>query len=191
MEEWRDIKNFPGYQISNRGNIRSFYKAKGYGGGFSISNDSCPKVLSTTKINQGGHLRVYLYKNGKKHGMLVHRLVAEAFVDNPNSYPIVRHMNDNPEDNRANNLKWGTQRDNVRDACSRSRMNYKGLNAYNNKRKTPIRALNIKTNTEMYFDSQNEASRKTGISQGNVWNHLQNGIPIKNYIFKYLEKEIV
>lgn len=45
----------------------------------------------------------------------LHRLVAMAYIPNPNNYPIVRHLNDNPLDNRLANLAWGTQKDNVKD----------------------------------------------------------------------------
>lgn len=46
----------------------------------------------------------------------LHRLVAMAYIPNPNNYPIVRHLNDNPLDNRLANLAWGTQKDNVKDS---------------------------------------------------------------------------
>jgi hypothetical protein len=52
----------------------------------------------------------------------VHRLVADAFLPNPNKLPIVMHLNDNPFDNRVENLKWGTQKDNIQDAIKKNRL---------------------------------------------------------------------
>lgn len=54
----------------------------------------------------------------------LHRLVAMAYIPNPNNYPIVRHLNDNPLDNRLANLAWGTQKDNVKDSIKNNSFHF-------------------------------------------------------------------
>lgn len=189
MEKWKDVDEFPGYQVSNHGRVRSFYKGNGYGGGFSYDLNNSPRLLNTTKVGPGGHLRVFLYKDKKRTPILVHRLVAGAFVPNPNNHPVVRHVNDDPTDNHAKNLKWGTQRDNVHDCMRGHGMNYDGMRAYNERRKTPVQAYNLETREAYHFSSQSEAARSLGMPQWNVWQSLQTGAPTKGYIFEIEEGE--
>lgn len=102
-ERWKRIKGYDSYEVSDRGRIKSnVYKE--------------PRILKTW-TNQHGHQYVGITDNrGNKKKVLVHRMVAETFIDNPNNYPIVRHLNDIPDDNRVRNLAWGTQHDNHMDA---------------------------------------------------------------------------
>lgn len=187
MEEWRNIEGFPGYQVSNHGRVRSFYRCDGYGGGGSYNMNNPPKLLSTTRVGDGGHLRVFLYRDGKRHAILVHRLVASAFVPNPNYHPVVRHADDDPTNNYADNLRWGTQRDNVHDCIRGHGMNYDGMIAYNENRKTPVVAYNLETREVCRFDSQSEAARALRVSQGNIWRSLKTGMPARGYVFEIEE----
>lgn len=88
------------YQVSNYGRIR--IKKSGY--------------LKKLSLNGNGYFIVHLSNRVKKKKALVHRLVAEAFIDNPNSYPIVNHKNGNKTDNRVDNLEWCTNKMNVEHA---------------------------------------------------------------------------
>lgn len=100
MEEiWKDIDGFEGlYQVSNFGNVMSLnYGNRGYA-----------KKL-TPKFNNSGRLWVELLKGGKRKCMLVHRLVALAFIPNPNNFPQINHKDENPKNNFAFNLEWCTQ----------------------------------------------------------------------------------
>lgn len=100
MEEiWKDIDGFEGlYQVSNFGNVMSLnYGNRGYA-----------KKL-TPKCNNSGRLWVELLKGGKRKCMLVHRLVALAFIPNPNNFPQINHKDENPKNNFAFNLEWCTQ----------------------------------------------------------------------------------
>ena len=105
MEEiWKDIEGYEGlYQISNLGNVKSLnYCGRGYA-----------KNL-TPKCNNTGRLWVELSLNGKRKPMLIHRLVAKTFIPNPNSYPQINHIDENPKNNRVDNLEWCTGSYNVR-----------------------------------------------------------------------------
>ena len=90
MEQWKDIKDYEGlYQISNKGRIRN----------------SEGKILKAVKYNCG-YLLVGLYKDGKQTKKLVHRLVAEAFIPNPQNLPQVNHKDEDKENNSVSNLEW-------------------------------------------------------------------------------------
>ena len=90
-EIWKDIEGFPYYQVSNLGRVRSFKWGK-------------ERILKQEKSR--GYLRVSLSKNNNSYHKLVHRLVAEAFLDNPNNLPQVNHINEVKTDNRVENLEY-------------------------------------------------------------------------------------
>ena len=93
QEIWKDINGFEGkYQVSNLGNVRSFCRGD-----------------HLLRLNGGKkYIQVILCNNGKIYGRLVHRLVAEAFIPNPNNLPCVNHKDENPKNNCADNLEWCT-----------------------------------------------------------------------------------
>ena len=94
MEEWRDIIEYEGlYQISNKGRVKSLGNNK----------NRKEKILSLKPIN--GYMRVFLYKNGKPKPYSVHRLVAIAFIPNPNNYPEVNHIDEDKTNNIVENLE--------------------------------------------------------------------------------------
>lgn len=74
-EQWKAIPDFPGYEVSDHGRARSYWKSKGYGGGQKISSTS--KILAT---NGSGYPRISLCKEGRYYGHHIHRLVLESFV---------------------------------------------------------------------------------------------------------------
>jgi hypothetical protein len=111
MEIWKDIKGYEGlYQVSNYGNVKSLPKNVSIGkGAIRIQPE---KILKNTFRNAKTYLCVCLYKNTKPKLISVHRLVADAFLNNLNNYPIVMHKDDNPQNNHINNLMWGTHSEN-------------------------------------------------------------------------------
>lgn len=106
----KDIEGYPGYEVSNYGNVYSSLKGE-------------PHMLRSW-TNQHGHEYVQLHDgSGKGKKCLIHRLVAEAFIENPNNLPFVRHLDDVPSHNYVENLAWGTPKDN-RDDCVRNGHEY-------------------------------------------------------------------
>lgn len=100
MEVWKDVVGYEGlYQVSNIGNVYSCRQMKSLHPANSYSN---------------GYSLVLLYKDGTRKMKGVHRLVAEAFIPNPNNLPIVDHKDGNKRNNCISNLEWVTQKENVR-----------------------------------------------------------------------------
>lgn len=99
MEEiWKDIEGYEGlYQVSNMGRVKSLRR----------------NIILKNKIESNGYERVVLSINNIPKGYSVHRLVATAFISNPNNYPIVNHKDENRTNNCVDNLEWCTQKYNV------------------------------------------------------------------------------
>jgi hypothetical protein len=112
MEEiWRLVDGYGyKYEVSNLGNIRSL----NYLGHGNI------KQL-TPGYDTKGYLKVNLYFNGKSKSLLVHRLVAIAFIPNPCGRPFIDHVNAIRDDNTLNNLKWCTRKENQNNPICRNR----------------------------------------------------------------------
>ena len=93
-EEWREVKNNPRYEVSSFGNVRS--KARG-----------------DVKIDKKRYCYASIYYEGKLKRCLVHRLVAEVFIDNPNDKATIDHINGDRYNNRVENLRWASQQENL------------------------------------------------------------------------------
>lgn len=103
-EIWRDIKGYEGlYQVSNLGRVKRLAGLRMYKN--SPSRYFNERILKPKK-DKNGYLLVGLSKNGAT--LKVHRLVANAFIPNPNNYPCINHIDENKENNSVENLEWCT-----------------------------------------------------------------------------------
>lgn len=95
------------YQVSNKGRVRALnYNHTG--------KTNLLKPRTTTSKSMGVYFSVTLSKNGQKHQFLVHRLVATAFIPNPENKPFVNHIDENPSNNSVDNLEWVTHLENMK-----------------------------------------------------------------------------
>lgn len=99
MEEWLPIKDFPEYAISSYGRVMSY-------------KDPLHPVILKLQFNNQGYMRVELSRR-PRYRVLVHRLVAQAFLFNGADYPIVNHKDRDRANNRVSNLEWCTQSENM------------------------------------------------------------------------------
>lgn len=106
--EYARIPGWNNYYVNTDGEIVSVAKGR--------------LTIMQTWTNQYGHRYCRLHEYGRRETISVHRAVAKAFLENKSDYPVVRHANDDPSDNRVDNLMWGTQKDNVDDCRSHGRM---------------------------------------------------------------------
>ena len=115
MEIWKEIEGFDGYQVSNYGRVKSLERVRQFGRGFVTFPEKFLNIVSNP------YSRVTLSKNSKIYQKTIHRLVATAFIPNLNSYPVVMHIDDNPENNHYLNLKWATHAMNSNDMAKKGR----------------------------------------------------------------------
>ena len=119
MEEelWEPILDFPGYEVSNHGRARSFWRQYGRGRGIGAIYrlDSKPQKILKLKITKYGYLQAVLLKNGKDHYLYIHRLVLLAFVGPCPTMHETRHLDGNKKNNCLTNLCWGTRKENGED----------------------------------------------------------------------------
>lgn len=95
-KEWKEIKGYEGhYLISSSGDVISL----------NYRRTNKAKML-VWKVNNKGYAWVELCKNGIKEQKLIHRIVAETFIDNPKGYKIINHKDENPLNNNVDNLEW-------------------------------------------------------------------------------------
>ena len=102
METWKPIKGYPNYEVSDLGRVRSL----------NWHNEGYTKCLYLKKHPRGYHQVELINQDGKKM-LLVHRLVAEAFIPNPENKPQINHIDEDKQNNAVSNLEWCTRQQNM------------------------------------------------------------------------------
>lgn len=105
-EIWKDIKDFEGiYQVSNLGRIKSNIRR-------NQTNKKTVRILENWEKGKN-YPHLYLIKDGKQYKRYIHRLVAEAFLENPKHYRYVNHIDGDKNNPKATNLEWCSQKYNM------------------------------------------------------------------------------
>ena len=108
MEVWKDIPGYDGwYQVSNHSRVRSFRK-----NGFCDKRLIRPKIL-TGSVKLNGYVKVHLRKGDDSKHISIHRIIAKAFIPNPENKPDINHIDGNPLNNNIHNLEWVTPSENA------------------------------------------------------------------------------
>ena len=177
QEIFKEIYGYEGlYQISNLGTVKSSDRQRlGKGGCIRI----CPGKILKPKINNRGYYQIDLVdKNNICTRFLIHRLVAQAFIDNPNNYNCVNHIDCNKLNNNVNNLEWCTKEYNTSVAWKDGQIkmpkgkNNKMYGKYGkdaNKSK-PIYQYDLQGNFIKKWDSQKDVERELGFRQNCISN---------------------
>ena len=145
-EVWKDVVGYEGqYQVSDIGNVRSVARKDSIG-------RKCGGVTLRPSHDKYGYLRVTLCKNSKLNTKLVHRLVAQAFVPNPNGYSEINHRDENKVNNELSNLEWCDAKHNVNYGTRNTRVSQK--------LSKKVRAVNVETGEIVTFSSVKKAEKK-------------------------------
>lgn len=157
-EEWRAVQGYSGlYEVSDLGRVRSLPREiKTYNGGKWTRPGKIIKPIT----NKDGYQQIHICKDGKQSTITVHRLVALAFLDNPDNLPEVNHKNEIKTDNRVKNLEW----------CTRGYNNNYGTK---NKRQSvvlsrPVAMYSLDGEKIKEFYGGHEAQRQTGILEQSI-----------------------
>ena len=154
METWKAIAGYEGiYEVSDQGRVKSLKHGK-------------EKILKPQK-DTGGYLQVYLCKDGQKKTSLVHRLVAESFIQNPNNLETINHKDEDKTNNTVTNLEWMSQKDNLNYGTRNKRACEAKINHPSLSKKVQ---MFDKSTGELLatYPSTREANRITGINPGNI-----------------------
>ena len=178
-EEWRPLVGYEGlYEVSNRGNMKSLERTVWDNRGYYRT---VPERILKPMKDSSGYLQVKLWKDGKAKKYLVHRLVAEAFIPNPDNLPQINHIDENKQNNCMDNLEW----------CSRSyNMTYNGrankvgkkvaeklrgrklseetIKKIAEKKSKPVYSINKVSGLITYWNSAKEAGKVLDIDQGSI-----------------------
>ena len=154
MEEWKDIEEYEGlYQVSNLGRVKSLY----------WNNE---RIMKTAK-DKDGYLLVNLYKNKKGKSYLVHRLVAMAFIPNPNNLPEVNHKDEDKTNNNVDNMEWCGRKYNINYGTGIERRSEKQKTA---QRCIPVYQYTLDGKFIAEYLSIHEVERQTGYFNGHISN---------------------
>ena len=144
VENFVKIEGFENYEVSNLGKVRNIKSG----------------IMLKPWITKDGYLRHCLYKHNKRKNLLLHRIIATAFIDNPGKKPQVNHIDENKLNNDLSNLEWCTERENAIHGTRTKRVA--------EKLSQKVIQLDLNDNILNVFKSMRQAERETGIDATSI-----------------------
>lgn len=139
VETFVKIEGFENYEVSNLGKVRNIKSGR----------------TLKPRLHNNGYLGLCLYENNKRKNLLLHRIIATAFIDNPGKKPQVNHIDENKLNNDLSNLEWCTERENAIHGTRIKRVAEKNFKK--------VIQLDLNDNVLNEFESIKQAERETGI----------------------------
>lgn len=184
MEIWKKIEGFDNYEVSNYGRVKSL--ARVVNCVHNSQSNKVEKILRPQIDNRGnGYKVVVLYQNLMPRRWSVHRLVARAFIPNPENKPQVNHIDFDTRNNMVSNLEWVTAKENIhhrfRYGSGKTRGNLKEWEKQKLSKQfsKSVFLLNVHTNEKIHFEQRHKAAEFLGTVRSSVSNALKNGNLIK------------
>lgn len=172
QEVWKDIPGFEGaYQVSNLGRIKSFMAKH-------VKGKPDEYILKLPLANNG-YYQVYLYNGKTKRKLLVHRIVAMAFIENPNNLPQVNHKDENRLNNCVDNLEWCDNVYNNRYGTKNSR--------FAEKCSFPIEQMTTAGKVIARYKSAKIAEALLGITHSQIATACRNGTVCHDFRWRYVK----
>lgn len=158
-EEWRDIEDYPNYEVSNIGRVR---------------NKTTKYVLKPQKFMGKKYYYVCLSNNGIQKKERIHRLVATAFIPNPKNLPEVNHKDEEPSNNFVDNLEWCSRSDNVNYGTRNKRAAEKMIDNVNAPMQGAMK-LSMDGKPLETYRSMKHAEKANNIPNGNLSHYFSKG----------------
>lgn len=170
-EIWKPIKDYPNYEISNLGRVKSKERYVNTIGG--AKRKIREKIIKPTLDGRGYYVVSLYNESGKSKPKSIHRVVCEMFLENKNNYPVINHINGKKTDNRLENLEFCSQSHNVKEAyrlgLEKPQLTGLGKFGIKNKKAKKISQIDLITNEVVnYHYGTLEAQRNTGINFRNI-----------------------
>ena len=175
MEEiWKTIKENPNYMVSNLGRIKSldhYVKCK---------NNSTRLVkgkIFKGVIGKWGYIYIHISVNGKEKQLRLNRLIAIAFIPNPNNKEQVNHLNGNKADNRVENLEWATRSENGKHAYKMGLLDKNKMQQMWDRKKKPV--IKIGEHKKEWYESITSAAKLSGNTIAQIERYIKKGVQDK------------
>lgn len=182
FEIWKEITDFPIYEVSNTGKLRmKDHYVKMFRGYKRLVKNHIIK----TQLNNAGYEIAHLHYNGKKRNTTIHRLVAETFIVNPNNYPEVNHKDENKLNNSVDNLEWCTHEYNVNYGTRNENISKRKKNSFQDivEVETTIMKKKVFVN-DIMFNTLIEAAEHFNVSPAHL-SIIRTKGPTKKYNVEY------
>lgn len=167
------IKDYPNYTISTDGVVRN----------------NKNKVIKPF-LNNKGYVLVRLWNGGTSHSKLIHRLVAESFISNPENKPEVNHIDEDKTNNCVDNLKWVTRKENIQHSIKTGTAYQNIYGSLKNKRCKKVAQYNLEGKLLKIWNSTREPEHILGYSHSNIRIACLKNTIRYGFRWKYIEESV-